>query len=77
MNGPRLNLDEIDHMAALSPGGGAITRALIRRIRELEAKMRRTGEALANFVGEDYVEGQELATMSHDLIEAANAGTKP
>lgn len=72
-----LNLDEIDHMAALGPGGGAITRALTRRIRELEAKMRRTGEQLRdNFVGEDQYERQELSTMGQDLIAAADNGTK-
>lgn len=40
--------------------------------------MRRTGEALMkNFVGEDEYEREELTTMGNDLIEAANAGTKP
>jgi hypothetical protein len=74
----KLNLDEIEHIAVLSSGGGAVTRALIRRIRELEAKMRRAGEALMkNFVGEDEYEREELTTMGNDLIEAANAGTKP
>jgi hypothetical protein len=32
-----------------------------------------TGEALANFVGED----AELAAMARELIALANAGTRP
>lgn len=71
----KLNLDEIDHMAALSPGGGPIQRALVRRIRELEAKCRATGEALASFVGEDEDEERELAVLSAELIAVADAGT--
>lgn len=76
--GPRrLDLDEIDHLAALSPGGGSITRALIRRIRGLEARMRDTGRVLQNFVGEDEQEGAELAAISRDLIALADEGTAP
>src|SRR5262249_2476048 len=73
----RLDLAAIDHLAALSPGGGSVTHALTRRIRELEAKVRGTGEALENFVGEDKDEGAGLAAMSRDLIAFADAGTRP
>lgn len=72
----RLDLDAIEHLAVLSPGGGP-TRALVRRVRELEAKMRATGATLANFVGEDADEGRELAALSRELIEVADAGTRP
>jgi len=72
---PKLDLDAIDHLAVLGPGGGALTRALIRRVRGLEAKMRATGATLANFIGEDAVEGRELAELSRELISFADAGT--
>lgn len=73
-----LNLDAIDRVAHI-PGSDAaqITRALTRRIRELEAKCRTTGESLANFIGEDEDEGRELAQMSADLIAMADKGTQP
>lgn len=69
-----LDLDAVEHMAVLSPGGGAVTRALIRHIRALQVKMRSTGESLVNFVGEDEQEGRELAAMSQDLLRLASAG---
>jgi hypothetical protein len=70
----KLDLDAIDHLAALCLEDGAVTRGLIRRIRGLEAKMRATGESLANFVGEDADEGRELAELSRELIAVADAG---
>jgi len=67
---------EVDEILSSGSGCDLTTQALTRRVRELETKMRATGAALANFVGEDAAEGAELAAMSRELLAFADAGTR-